>query len=168
MEALRVVQTAPAFDEDLGFVQRIEKFPVQQLIPQFCSVVPSLQQTSVIPNPLPVLISIVRRCPKSISAGAGRGPEAVPLGLRRTRRTRQAPRQSSKSATQRDCFLEDWLSWTLFSQLPNPLHAADAGATKEDDDRDAHDGQQKPHSDKHAERRHDHTSWLFSPCQSVQ
>ena len=32
--ALRVVLTAPALDEDLGFVQRIEEFPVQQLIPQ--------------------------------------------------------------------------------------------------------------------------------------
>src|SRR4051812_2112420 len=26
--------TAPAFDENLGFLQRIEEFPVQQLIPQ--------------------------------------------------------------------------------------------------------------------------------------
>jgi hypothetical protein len=34
MRALRVVLTAPAFDEDLGFVQRIEEFHVQQLIPQ--------------------------------------------------------------------------------------------------------------------------------------
>ena len=34
MRALRVVLTAPAFDEDLGFLQRIEEFPVQQLIPQ--------------------------------------------------------------------------------------------------------------------------------------
>jgi len=34
MWALRVVLTAPALDEDLGFVQRIEEFPVQQLIPQ--------------------------------------------------------------------------------------------------------------------------------------
>jgi hypothetical protein len=35
MRALRVVLTAPAFDEDLGFVQRIEEFPVQQFISQF-------------------------------------------------------------------------------------------------------------------------------------
>jgi hypothetical protein len=34
MRALRVVLTAPALDEGLGFVQRIEDFPVQQLIPQ--------------------------------------------------------------------------------------------------------------------------------------
>ena len=34
MRALRVVLTAQALDEDLGFVQRIEEFPVQQLIPQ--------------------------------------------------------------------------------------------------------------------------------------
>jgi hypothetical protein len=34
MRATRVVLTAPAFDEDLGFLQRIEEFPVQQLIPQ--------------------------------------------------------------------------------------------------------------------------------------
>ena len=34
MRALRVVLTAPALDEDLGFVQRREEFPVQSLIPQ--------------------------------------------------------------------------------------------------------------------------------------
>ena len=34
MRATRVVLTAPAFDEDLGFLQRIEEFPIQQLIPQ--------------------------------------------------------------------------------------------------------------------------------------
>jgi len=34
MRALRVVLTVPAFDEDLGFMQRIEELPVQQLIPQ--------------------------------------------------------------------------------------------------------------------------------------
>jgi hypothetical protein len=39
MRAIRVVLTAPAFDEDLGFVQRIEEFPVQQFISQFCSVI---------------------------------------------------------------------------------------------------------------------------------
>lgn len=34
MRALHVVLTAPALEEDLGFVQRIEEFPIQQLIPQ--------------------------------------------------------------------------------------------------------------------------------------
>jgi len=32
--ALRIVLTAPTFDEDLCLMQRIEEFPVQQLIPQ--------------------------------------------------------------------------------------------------------------------------------------
>ncbi len=36
MRALRVVLTALALDEDLGFVQRIEEFSVQQLIPYVC------------------------------------------------------------------------------------------------------------------------------------
>jgi hypothetical protein len=63
MRALRVVLTAPAFDEDLGFVQRIEEFPVQQLTTQFCSVIPDFRQTSAMPRPLPVAISGVRRCP---------------------------------------------------------------------------------------------------------
>jgi hypothetical protein len=34
MWALGLVLTAPALDDALGFVQRIEEFPVQQLIPQ--------------------------------------------------------------------------------------------------------------------------------------
>ena len=34
MWAVCIVVASPAFDEDLGFVQRIEEFPVQQLIPQ--------------------------------------------------------------------------------------------------------------------------------------
>jgi hypothetical protein len=34
MRAVRIVVASPAFDEDLGFVQRIEEFPVQQFIPQ--------------------------------------------------------------------------------------------------------------------------------------
>ena len=34
MRAVRIVVASPAFDEDLGFVQRIEEFPVQQLIPK--------------------------------------------------------------------------------------------------------------------------------------
>jgi len=61
MRALRVVLTAPALDEDFGFVQRIEEFPVQQLIPQLCSVMPSFRQASAIPMPLPASISTVRR-----------------------------------------------------------------------------------------------------------
>jgi hypothetical protein len=35
MRAVSIVVTSPAFDEDLGFVQRIEEFPVQQFISQF-------------------------------------------------------------------------------------------------------------------------------------
>jgi hypothetical protein len=35
MRAVRIVLTASALDEDVGFVQRIVEFPVQQLIPQF-------------------------------------------------------------------------------------------------------------------------------------
>jgi hypothetical protein len=61
MRALRVVLTAPALDEDLGFVQRIEEFSVQQLIPQLCSVMPSFRQASAIPIPLPASISTVRK-----------------------------------------------------------------------------------------------------------
>jgi hypothetical protein len=34
MRAVRIVVASPAFDEDLGFAQRIEEFPVQRLIPQ--------------------------------------------------------------------------------------------------------------------------------------
>jgi hypothetical protein len=61
MRALRVVLTAPALDEDLGFVQRIKEFPVQQLIPYVCSVMPSFRQASAILIPLPASISMVRR-----------------------------------------------------------------------------------------------------------
>jgi hypothetical protein len=68
MWTVRIIVTSPAFHEDLGFVQRIEEFPIQQLISQFCSVIPNFRQTSAIPNPLPVSISIVRRCPMISSA----------------------------------------------------------------------------------------------------
>jgi hypothetical protein len=61
MRALRVVLKAPAFDEDLSFVQRVEEFPVQQLIPYVYSVRPSFRQASAIPIPLPASISTVRR-----------------------------------------------------------------------------------------------------------
>ena len=61
MRALRVVLTAPALDEDLGFLQRIEEFAVQPLIPQLCSVMPSLRQASAIPRPFPTSISTIRR-----------------------------------------------------------------------------------------------------------
>ena len=68
MRALRVVLTAPAFDEDLGFLQRIEEFPVQELIPQLCSVMLSLRHASTTPSPLPSSISMVRNCPMISSA----------------------------------------------------------------------------------------------------
>jgi hypothetical protein len=61
MRALRVVLTAPAIDEDLGFVPHIEEFPVQQLISQLCSVMSSFRQASAISIPLPASISTVRR-----------------------------------------------------------------------------------------------------------
>jgi hypothetical protein len=34
MRAVSIVMTSPAFDEDVGFVQRIEEFPVQHFISQ--------------------------------------------------------------------------------------------------------------------------------------
>src|SRR6476660_240112 len=68
MRATRVVLTAPAFDEDLGFLQRIEEFPVQELIPQLCSEIPSFRQASTTASPLPSSISMVRNCPMISSA----------------------------------------------------------------------------------------------------
>ena len=68
MRAVCIVVTSPALDEDLGFVQRIEEFPVQQFISQFCSVMLSLRHASTTANPLPNSISMVRKCPMISSA----------------------------------------------------------------------------------------------------
>jgi hypothetical protein len=62
MRAVSIVMTSPAFDEDVGFVQRIEEFPVQHFISQFCSMMLNLRQASTTANPLPISISMVRRC----------------------------------------------------------------------------------------------------------
>ena len=66
MRALRVVLTAPAFNQELGFAQRKEEFPVQQFIPKVCSVILSLRVAC--PNPRPVPISMARKCPMISSA----------------------------------------------------------------------------------------------------
>src|SRR5262249_16246276 len=58
----RVVVSSPAFDDDLGFFQRVEQFPVEKLIAQLCSVMPSFRQESSTARPLPVSSSTVRRC----------------------------------------------------------------------------------------------------------
>ena len=63
MWAGTLVVTSPAFDEDWGFVPRIEAFPVQPFISQCCSVTPSVRQASAIPRPFPISISTVRSCP---------------------------------------------------------------------------------------------------------
>ena len=68
MRALRVVALAPTFHDHPRLLQRIEEFAVEQFVSQFCSVIPNFRQTSAIPNPLPVSISIVRRCPMISSA----------------------------------------------------------------------------------------------------
>ena len=57
MRAVTLVVTSPAFDEDLGFVPRIEEFPVQPFISYVCSVTPSWRQASAIPRPFPISIS---------------------------------------------------------------------------------------------------------------
>ena len=63
MWAVPIVVTSPAFDEDLGFVPRIEACPIQPFISQCCSVTPSWRQASAIPRPFPISISTVRRGP---------------------------------------------------------------------------------------------------------
>ena len=63
MRALRVVAVAPSFHDHPRLVQRIEEFAVEQFIPQFCSVIPSLRQASTTASPLPNSISMVRNCP---------------------------------------------------------------------------------------------------------
>jgi len=68
MRALRVVAVAPSFHDHPRLVQRIEEFAVEQFIPQFCSVIPSLRQASTTPSPLPNSISMVRNCPMISSA----------------------------------------------------------------------------------------------------
>ncbi len=68
MWPMGVVALPPAFHEHLRFLQGIKRFSVQQLIPQFCSVMLSLRQASAMPSPLPVSSSIVRRCPMISSA----------------------------------------------------------------------------------------------------
>jgi CBS domain-containing protein len=68
MRAVRVVALAPPFHDHPRLVQRIEEFAVEQLIPQFCSVIPSLRQASTTASPLPNSISMVRNCPMISSA----------------------------------------------------------------------------------------------------
>src|SRR5215831_7036438 len=58
----RVVVNPPAFDDDLGFFQRVEQFPVEKLIAPLCSVMPSFRQESSPARPLPLSSSTVRRC----------------------------------------------------------------------------------------------------------
>jgi hypothetical protein len=53
MRTVSIVVTSPAFDEDLGFVQRIEEFPVQQFISYVCSVMPNVRQASTTANSCP-------------------------------------------------------------------------------------------------------------------
>src|SRR5262249_16612561 len=50
----RVVVFPPAFDDDLGFFQRVEQFPVEMLIAHLCSVMPSFRQESNTARPLPL------------------------------------------------------------------------------------------------------------------
>jgi hypothetical protein len=68
MRTLRVVALAPPFHNHPRLLQRVEEFAVEQFIPQFCSVIPNFRQTSAIPNPLLISISIVRRWPMISSA----------------------------------------------------------------------------------------------------
>ena len=58
----RVVVNPPAFDDDLGFFQRVEQFPGEKLIAHLCSVMPSFRQESSTARPLPLSSSTVRRC----------------------------------------------------------------------------------------------------------
>src|SRR5262249_52783049 len=58
----RFVVNPPAFDDDLGFFQRVEQFPVEKLIARLCSVMPSFRQESSTARPLPLSSSTVRRC----------------------------------------------------------------------------------------------------------
>jgi hypothetical protein len=68
MWAVPVVALTPTFHDHLRLAQRIEEFAVEQFIPQFCSVIPSLRQASTTASPLPSSISMVRNCPMISSA----------------------------------------------------------------------------------------------------
>jgi hypothetical protein len=68
MWAVPVVALTPTFHDHLRLVQRIEEFAVEQFIPQFCSVIPSLRQASTTASPLPSSISMVHNCPMISSA----------------------------------------------------------------------------------------------------
>ena len=68
MRAVRIVALAPTFHDDPRLLQRVEEFAVEQFVSQFYSVILNLRQASAIPRPLPISISIVRRCPLISSA----------------------------------------------------------------------------------------------------
>ena len=58
----RVVVNPPSFDDNLGFLQRVEQRAVRQLIAYVCLVMLSFRDASSTASPLLVSSSTVRRC----------------------------------------------------------------------------------------------------------